>query len=136
MITLQRAEPSIQKDMAMRLNHLDLAVPDIRAARDLFETHLGFTHLQTLGQDGLAILRDASGLVLVLSRRRRTGAQAYPEGFHIGFHLDTEAEVHALHARLAANGIAVPDAPSIQRGALSFYFHAPGEILVEIAHRV
>ena len=119
----------------MRLNHLDLAVPDIAEARRFFETHLGFVHMQTLGQDGLAILKDAGGLVLVLSRRRRTGAQTYPDGFHIGFHFDTEAEVRDLHARLAAAGVDVPQAPSVQRGALGFYLHAPGEILVEVAHR-
>ena len=135
MITPSHAEPSNQKDLAMRLNHLDLAVPDIAEARDFFETHLGFTHLQTLGDNGLAILKDAGGLVLVLSRRRRTGAQAYPDGFHIGFHFETEAEVEALHARLAAAGVAAGDPPTVQRGALSFYFHAPGDILVEVAHR-
>ena len=119
----------------MRLNHLDLAVPDIAEARSFFETYLGFTHIQTLGQDGLAILRDAGGLVLVLSRRRRTGAQAYPEGFHIGFHFGTEAEVRNLHGRMVAAGVDVLPAPTVQRGALSFYLHAPGDILVEVAHR-
>ena len=119
----------------MRLNHLDLAVPDIAAARDFFETHLGFTHQQTLGQDGLSILRDEGGLVLVLSRRRRTGAQAYPDGFHIGFHLESEAAVHDLHARMTAAGVDIAAPPSVQRGALGFYVTAPGDILVEVAYR-
>jgi len=65
-----RAESSLET-MAMRLNHIDLAVPDIAVARDFFETHLGFTHQQTLGQNGLSILRDEGGLVLVLSRLQR-----------------------------------------------------------------
>jgi catechol 2,3-dioxygenase-like lactoylglutathione lyase family enzyme len=120
---------------AMRLNHLDLAVPDIAAARDFFETHLGFTHQQTLGQNGLSILRDGGGLVLVLSRRQRTGAQTYPDGFHIGFHLESEAEVHGLYERMTSAGVDVPGPPSVQRGALGFYFMAPGEILVEVAYR-
>lgn len=118
----------------MRLNHLDLPVPDIAATRAFFERWLGFRHLQTLGDNGLSILRDDAGLVLVLSRLRRSGPQALPEGFHIGFHLEDEAAVIALHAGLAAEGLA-GDPPTHQRGAFAFYFVAPGDVLVEIAHR-
>jgi len=118
----------------MRLNHLDLPVPDVAATRDFFETWLGFTHERTLGQDGLAILRDEAGLVLILSRLQNKGAQAWPFPFHIGFHLKTEAQVSDLRQRMAEGGIAVGEV-SVQRGAFSFYFTAPGEILVEIAHR-
>ena len=118
----------------MRLNHIDLPVPDVAATRDFFETWLGFTHERTLGQDGLSILRDNAGLVLVLSRLRRDGAQTWPIPFHIGFHLETEAAVSALHARMAAGGLAV-DPPAPQHGAFGFYLTAPGDILVEVAHR-
>ncbi|SFK52340.1 VOC family protein [Caulobacter sp. UNC279MFTsu5.1] len=118
----------------MRLNHIDLPVPDVAATRDFFETWLGFTHERTLGQDGLAILRDAAGLVLVLSRLRRDGAQAWPIPFHIGFHLDSPAAVSGLQARMAAGGLAV-EPPSMQHGAFAFYLTAPGDILVEVAHQ-
>jgi catechol 2,3-dioxygenase-like lactoylglutathione lyase family enzyme len=118
----------------MRLNHLDLPVPDIAATRDFFETWLGFRHERTLGQDGLSILRDDSGLVLVLSRLQRDGAQSFPTTFHIGFHFETEGEVRGLNARMRGAGI-VDGEPVRQRGALSFYFVAPGDILVEVAHR-
>jgi len=119
----------------MRLNHLDLAVPDVVASRNFFTAFLGFEHVQTLGQGGLAVLKDSSGAVLVLSRLRRSGSQTYPEGFHIGFHLSRREEVLALHARLTAENVAAPSEPRVQRGALSFYFTAPGGILVEIAAR-
>lgn len=118
----------------MRLNHLDLPVPDVAATRDFFETWLGFTHERTLGQNGLAILRDGAGLVLVLSRLQDQGAQAWPFPFHIGFHLETEEAVSDLHRRMMESGLTVGEA-SLQRGAFSFYFTAPGGILVEIAHR-
>lgn len=118
----------------MRLNHLDLPTLDLAATRAFFVEHLDFTHERTLGQDGLSILRDSAGLVLVLSRLQRDGAQAFPKGFHIGFHFTEEAEVYVLHARLNTAGIAV-QTPSVQRGALSFYFEAPGGILIEVAHR-
>ena len=118
----------------MRLNHLDLPVPDVGETRAFFERWFGFTHERTLGQDGLSILRDDSGLVLVLSRRSRRGPQDFPETFHIGFHLDSADAVQALHQQLADAGIA-SDLPTEQRGAFSFYLTAPGGLLVEIAYR-
>jgi catechol 2,3-dioxygenase-like lactoylglutathione lyase family enzyme len=118
----------------MRLNHIDLPVPDIAATRRFFETYLGFTHDRTLGQDGLAILHDDSGLVLVLSRLRRDGAQAFPTTFHVGFHLESEAAVSALFETLRAAGHA-EGAPDHLHGAYAFYFTAPGDILIEVAHR-
>ena len=118
----------------MRLNHLDLPVPDIAATRDFFETWLGFIHERTLGQNGLSILRDSAGFVLVLSRLQREGAQTWPYPFHIGFHMETEAAVSDLHRRMTEGGVDVGET-SVQRGAFSFYFTAPGGILVEVACR-
>jgi catechol 2,3-dioxygenase-like lactoylglutathione lyase family enzyme len=118
----------------VRLNHLDLPVPDVAETRDFFERWFGFIHERTLGRDGLSILRDDGGLVLVLSRRQDRGAQSYPEPFHIGFHLDDADAVRELHERLTAAGHSI-EPPSEQRGAFCFYFIAPGDILVEVAHR-
>lgn len=118
----------------MRLNHLDLPVSDVAETRRFFEQWFGFTHERTLGQDGLSILRDESGLVLVLSRRPRRGPQGFPETFHIGFHLETADAVQTLYQQLSDAGIVSP-APTEQRGAFSFYVTAPGGVLVEIAHR-
>lgn len=119
----------------MRLNHLDLAVPDVGEARDFFCRYLGFVQERTLGQDGLSILRDESDMVLVLSRLQRRGAQDYPAGFHIGFHLDDEAAVSVLHARIVGEAGLAAAVPTMQRGAFSFYFTAPGGVLVEVAAR-
>jgi len=96
----------------MRLNHLDLAVPDVALARDFFTSHFGLRHRETLGCDGLAILADDSGLVLVLSRWRKRGAAAYPDGFHI--------EIQP---------------PSAMRGGWMFYLTGPGGVLIEVSWR-
>ena len=82
----------------MHLNHLDLPVPDVAATAAFFTTHFGFVLRETRGNDAFALLQDAHGFVLVLTRRRTEGAQAFPENFHIGFLLDSEAGVHAAHA--------------------------------------
>lgn len=118
----------------MNLNHLDLPVADVAETRAFFERYLGFTHERTLGEDGLSILRDEAGLVLVLSRQPSQGPQGFPRTFHIGFHLESEEAVDGLYGKLAEDGKAtVP--PTDQRGGYSFYFMAPGQILVEIGHR-
>lgn len=119
----------------MRLNHLDLQVPDVAATRDFFEAHLGFRCEATKGKDALCILRDETGFVLVLSVHRKDGPTEYPSAFHIGFLLDSEEAVHAQYARMTAAGVHLPNPPEKRRGALLFYFHAPGGVLVEVSHR-
>jgi catechol 2,3-dioxygenase-like lactoylglutathione lyase family enzyme len=112
----------------MRLNHLDLPVPDLPAARDYFLQGFGFTLLRD-GAD-MAILRGDDGFILVLNQ----GAGAYPDGFHIGFLQASDDAVHAVHARLAAAGIAAP-APEVRYGCLQFWCAAPGGVTIEVSHR-
>jgi catechol 2,3-dioxygenase-like lactoylglutathione lyase family enzyme len=127
-----RASPS--SEHAMQLNHLDLPVPDVAATAAFFTTHFGFRLCETRGNNGFALLLGEGGFALVLTRRAE-GTQDFPDNFHVGFLVDSEAAVHALHARLRAAD--VPDLPpvSFQRGATLFYVHAPGGVLVEVSHR-
>jgi catechol 2,3-dioxygenase-like lactoylglutathione lyase family enzyme len=118
----------------MHLNHLDLPMPDVAAARDFFVTHLGYMHVATRGQDALAILRDATGGVLVLSPLRPGGPQGFPEGFHIGFHLESRDAVDAMHARLSKADVELGHPPRSMRGGWMFYFKGPGDLLIEVAH--
>jgi catechol 2,3-dioxygenase-like lactoylglutathione lyase family enzyme len=119
----------------MRLNHIDLPVPDVAATRDFFETWLGFTHERTLGQDGLSILRDESrpgaGAQPAAPRRGPDLAGPVPHRLPPG---EPRRRCRSLHARMAAGGLAV-DPPATQHGAFGFYLTAPGDILVEVAHR-
>jgi len=119
----------------MRLNHLDLPVPDVAATAAFFTTHFGFRLGETRGNNGFALLLGEGGFVLVLTRRRAQGVQGFPDTFHIGFAQEAEAHVHALHARLRAAGVdGLPDV-SCQRGATLFYVQAPGGVLVEVSYR-
>ena len=119
----------------MQLNHLDLPVPDVAATAAFFTTHFGFRLVDTRGNNGFALLAGSGGFALVLTRRRAEGVQDFPDTFHIGFIVESDAAVHALHARLQVAG--VPELPpvSFQRGATLFYVHAPGGVLVEVSHR-
>ena len=119
----------------MQLNHLDLPVPDVAVTAAFFTTHFGFRLVDTRGNNGFALLTGSGGFALVLTRRRAEGVQDFPDTFHIGFIVESDAAVHALHARLQVAG--VPELPpvSFQRGATLFYVHAPGGVLVEVSHR-
>jgi catechol 2,3-dioxygenase-like lactoylglutathione lyase family enzyme len=119
----------------MQLNHLDLPVPDVRSTATFFERFFGLRLVEMKGRDALAILKDEAGFTLVLSPVRKEGAQALPEPFHVGFHLDSEEEVRAMHARITGGGVERVSPLDHRRGALLFYCCAPGPVLVEVADR-
>ncbi len=119
----------------MRLNHLDLAVPDVAAATAFFTSHFGFSHLETRGNQGLAILRGADGFVLVLTRLKEAATASYPKTFHIGFLLDSAARVHEVHARLKAAGVDSLSEVAEMRGSTLLYCRGPGDTLIEVGYR-
>lgn len=45
----------------MRLDHLDLHVPDVSETRDFFVKYFGLAPVETRGANGLAILQDDAG---------------------------------------------------------------------------
>ena len=94
----------------MILNHLNLTVTDVPAARRFLETYFGlqahtnpYTGEATGAGDhpSFVVLFDERGMVLTLMKAR---AADYPATFHIGFIQPTEAAVDALYARLKADG--------------------------------
>jgi catechol 2,3-dioxygenase-like lactoylglutathione lyase family enzyme len=119
----------------MKLNHLNLVVPDLDAAQELFTATFGFDLLLRRG-DALAALVGEDGFTLVLADSRRSGGDGvprYPETFHVGFLQETRAAVDALHASLAAAPVELGHAPRLMHGSYGFYFTALGGILFEIS---
>ena len=112
----------------MKVNHLHLMVPDVPAASAFFEKY--FELRKTSGNAGLTVLLDDGGFVLTLMKMGSKSSRTYPENFHVGFFLDSEARVNAIHGRMTADGINA-DAPT-RTHAYSFYVKAPGDFLVEI----
>ena len=121
----------------MRLNHLDLHVPDVAETRDFFVRYFGLVHVETRGLNGLAILHDDAGLELVISRpvEKFGGADTPTAGhntYHIGFTLPAREDVDALHAELVSVRAEIWSPPKEIRGGWLFYCFAPGRILVEV----
>lgn len=118
----------------MTLNHVNLTVPDVLAARDWFEKHFDLRCVSTRGTDRIAVLIDDAGSFLTLSNFDRAEKVQYPGIFHIGFMQDSRQKVDEIHARLAASGT-VADPPREFHGAWTFYVEAPGGILVEVGYQ-
>lgn len=123
----------------MHLNHVNLPVSDVAAARSFFERFLGFETVRA-GGDALAILDDGHGTTLVLMNvgrldAARDGSEApvYPDGFHVGFIVDSRAEVDAVYARLAIAGYPLDHEPRRHHGSYGFYVTALDGILFEVA---
>ena len=120
----------------MRLNHLDLSVPDVAAEAAFLERGFGLRLLQMHGDGEMAILQGDDGFVLVLQRLAgRSVAQAYPEGFHIGFLQPDAAHVHDAHRVVAEAGARECTPVSEQPRAVLFYCRSPGGLMIEVAFR-
>lgn len=94
---------------AIRLNHLDLHVPDVAATRDVLVSAFGLIEIETRGVNGLAILRDHAGLELVISRpiEKFGGADSASVGrntYHIGFILPSREAVDEQFERAKSAG--------------------------------
>lgn len=118
----------------MKLNHIDLPVTDIPAARAFFESHFEMRCIFER-EDGLTVLLDEAGCALTLSGLLPGDAQNYPKGFHIGFNLDNEDVLLEVHGRMVAAGVRIVRPLGDLAGALTFHCEAPGPILVEVAWR-
>lgn len=117
----------------MRMNHINLAVSDVAAARAFLETYFGLRPLGALG-DTIALLTDENDSLIAVSNFNKSEAIAYPATFHVGFMQDSREAVDAIHARLAGDGIKVGPCKEFH-GAWTFYFKAPGGFMVEVGHQ-
>jgi len=114
----------------MKLNHVNLTVDDVPAARRFLEKHFGLRPLDE-GQRNFDVLFDDDDLVLTLIGIGRSKNLSYPRTFHIGFIQPTEAHVDEINQCLRDDGFDI-DRPSRQHGAWTFYFTAPGGFTIEV----
>jgi len=118
----------------MRLNHVNLTVPDVARTREFFETYFGLRCVFERGRGTLAVLVDESGFVLTLNNFEKATEVHYPGLFHVGFMQESRERVEEIHARLKAGGIDV-EQPRELHGAWTFFFRAPGGFLVEVGYQ-
>jgi catechol 2,3-dioxygenase-like lactoylglutathione lyase family enzyme len=117
----------------MNLNHINLSVPDLAAARAFFETYLDFVCQDGKQNDVLSVLNGADDFILVLMSQQmnREGNHTYPDSFHIGFYLKDEKEVLDKFEQLSAAGLIMQQEPQKIRRVFGFYY-LHQNILIEI----
>ncbi|MFO0612205.1 MAG: VOC family protein [Polyangiaceae bacterium] len=116
----------------MKLNHLDLQVPDVQHTTLFFERHFGFRLTTSRTSPAIAILDGPGEFTLVL-QRKKDPAESYPTDFHIGFIVDDEVAVERAHAELSAAGEEVSPVTRNGRGTM-IYCRRDG-FLVEVSRR-
>lgn len=114
----------------MKLNHVNLTVTDVPAARAFLETYFGLKSVDSSEDgrgDSFTALFDDGGLVLTLMK----GAEvSYPKTFHIGFGQESEEKVNEINRRLKDDGFDI--APPKRSHGWTFYVKAPGGFTVEV----
>ncbi len=116
----------------MKLNHLNLTVSDVPAAKAFLTTYFGLTAMPGAPDDErFTLLRDDDGMALTLMRGNPNAEVHYPGIFHIGFVQPTHADVDAINQRMAQDGHDVRP-PKRFHGSWTFYADAPGGFAVEV----
>ena len=115
----------------MRLNHVDLQVSDIDAAREFFETFFGL-RWTSLREGQIALLEDEGGFSLGVSNLFGSPPPVYPPDFHVGFVLERAGQVREIYDRLTTAGIAMKQDLREGGGNLFFQCLAPDAIAVEV----
>lgn len=110
----------------MKLNHLNLTVTDVVAARDFLQKYFGLKSGEERGNSFVALFDD-DGLVLTLMRGSKV---SYPATFHIGFIQESEEKVNEINQRLKDDGFDVE--PPQRFHGWTFYVVAPGGFTVEV----
>jgi catechol 2,3-dioxygenase-like lactoylglutathione lyase family enzyme len=112
----------------VKLNHLNLVVTDVLAARDFLEKYFGLR--SSGGNAGMSFLSDDDGFVLTLMKAGKATDLAYPGNFHVGFFVESDEVVNEINRRLKDDGFEV--APPERHHAYTFYVEAPGGFTVEL----
>jgi catechol-2,3-dioxygenase len=115
----------------MQLNHIDLQVSDVDAAREFFEQFFGL-RCRYQRNTQIAIFENGNGLEFAVSNLFDSEPPSYPAEFHIGFVLERSSDVRQLYERLKAKHVAMKLDLGIQGPALVFQCLGPDNIPVEV----
>ncbi|MPZ20972.1 MAG: VOC family protein [Luteitalea sp.] len=115
----------------MRLNHLDLQVSDVDAAREFFERFFGL-RCRYQRQKQIAFFEDETGFEFGVSNLFNSPPPSYPPDFHVGFVLERTSDVREIYDRLKKSGVAMKVDLGVQGPALVFQCLGPDAIPVEV----
>ena len=112
-----------QKTATLRLSHLSLGVNDVAVSERFYRDVL---HLDTRRDGDDVVVRWADFLLILTHRPPTTRAK-----FHIGFRVDTPAEVDAWAARIRESGVNIMSGP-FGNAPRQLFFIDPDDYEIEI----
>jgi lactoylglutathione lyase len=115
----------------MLLNHIDLQVSNVTAARAFFEGHFGLRCTYQRSEQ-IAILEDESGFCFGVSHLRSGPPPVYPPDFHVGFVLKDVRQVREIYFRIKAAGVGIKFDLQEAGPNLAFQCLGPDAIPVEV----
>ena len=115
----------------MRLNHIDLQVSDVDAAREFFERFFAL-RCRYQRQNQIAIFENDSDLEFAVSNLFHSPPPSYPPDLHLGFVLEHASAVREIYERLKIAGVSMKVDLGVQGPALVFQCLGPDNIPVEV----
>jgi catechol 2,3-dioxygenase-like lactoylglutathione lyase family enzyme len=116
----------------MKLNHINLTVPDVHETAAFFEKYFGFGVIAERNEGSLLVLSGENGFILALNECGKAGETGYPPRFHIGFIRNSLSEIDEVVVVMRNDGIEV-EAPQRRHDRWNTYFSAPGGVQIEIS---
>jgi lactoylglutathione lyase len=116
----------------MQLNHLHIAVPDVKKAQAFYEDFLDFSLAFDHG-DGV-FLKNADGFMLAIDPLENNEKVNFPSWYHFGFCVKSKEKVQSLYEKMKTSGIEF--AREYTEGDdgtwANFYAWSPGPFKMEI----
>jgi catechol 2,3-dioxygenase-like lactoylglutathione lyase family enzyme len=124
---------NVSRPPLLGIRHVALFMRDLDAAERFWVDVMGYEVEWRPDPDNVYLRGGADNLAL---HRAAAGAAPAPGLLdHIGLAVAAPADVDAWAAHLAARGVTLNAQPKTHRdGSRSLYFHAPGDLLVQIIH--
>ena len=131
---MRRAPSFWMRKNPMKLNHLNLVVPDVRQTRDFLQTYFGLRpSSHNPDNDNFVMMFDDDDFLLSLTQASENSPPRYPAAFHVGFMQNSEEKVNEINQRLKDDGFDVKP-PRRIHGSWTFYLQIPGGFLIEVLY--
>jgi len=112
-----------------------LYVADVARSAQFYKTIFGFPVISDFGGRGCAVQAGPRQILLLFLKRGSLGTETPHDGdgeLHLAFAIEP-AELPQWEAWLPANGVAIEERKSWERGGVSLYFRDPDRHLLEVA---
>ncbi len=127
------------KSVTPAINYIlesSLYVDDVTRSAKFYESLFGFRVISDFGERGCAMAAGGERQVLLLFRKKGSLTIESPHDgdgeLHLAFAI-AASDLEAWEQRLAANGIAIEETKTWERGGTSIYFRDPDRHLLELA---